>query len=202
MKNLLKFTTLFFISIVLLSARCGGDDTATITPSCVTQDIEAFKGDNSSSCTIPLKVEEFKYNGSKIYKYTYLKTLLCADVPSVKWLDENCNILCTEGGGRGSNNCSFASTPIFTKVLWQTDVPKCILDKIIQENDCARLFSVQKYLYNNQIMYKLEYNLLGGCSDVPTLVWLNSDCSTYCFNGGIAGNMCNIQGAQLKKIIL
>lgn len=202
MKKVFLISSALLLSISLLSSSCGGGNDEPQTPACITQKVNEFKGNNSTPCSVPVKIEEFNYNGSKIYKLSYIKTLLCADVPSVEWLDASCNMLCTEGGGRGSNNCAFTTTPSFSKIIWKTETPQCILDKITEENGCTTLQSIGKYSVNGTTKYKLSYNLTGNCADVPTLIWLNSDCSTHCFNGGIAGNMCNVQGETLLQVIL
>ena len=110
MKRAILVITLPF----LMAGKCGDNKNGEM-PACLQKIIDA--GMASSPSSAPVKVEEYSYQGKKVYLFT----ADCCDQFNMLY-DANCQPLCAPSGGftgKGDGKCpDFDSTARLVKVVW------------------------------------------------------------------------------------
>lgn len=124
MKYLLPLLVVSFLS----ASECGSKKTKTAEvtetkepakdsiPACVRKLIDAGNKDEPS--TAPVQVDEYLYNGRKVFLFT----ALCCDQYNTLY-DDSCKVLCAPSGGftgKGDQRCpDFFEKAKLVKLVWE-----------------------------------------------------------------------------------
>ena len=124
MKYLLPFLIVSFLS----ASECGNKKTMTTTitetkeiakdsiPACVRKLID--EGNKNELSTAPMQVEEYLYNGKKVFLFT----APCCDQFNTLY-DDSCKVLCAPSGGftgKGDQRCpDFFEKAKLVKKVWE-----------------------------------------------------------------------------------